>query len=72
MISYKPLWHTLINKGLKKTELQKMIKTSSRTLAKMQKNEYIGLETIDRICEALNCRIEDIIEYVEKDKMWKA
>jgi len=62
MVSYKPLWHTLIEKGIKKMELVKLVGMSSSTLAKLNNDNYVALEVIDRICQALDCRIEDVVE----------
>ena len=61
MVSYKPLWHTLIEKGIKKMELVKLVGMSSSTLAKLNNDNYVALEVIDRICQALDCRIEDVV-----------
>lgn len=62
MISYKPLWKTLIEKGINKTELRNMAGFSSGTLARMGKDQYIELRHIDKICHVLNCEISDVIE----------
>ena len=62
MISYKPLWKTLIENGINKTELRNMAGFSSGTLARMGKNQYIELKHIDKICQVLNCEISDVIE----------
>lgn len=63
MISYKPLWHTLLDKNINKSRLQHLIGCSSRTITTMGKNEYVSLDVIDRICNILDCRIEDVIEF---------
>lgn len=60
MISYKPLLKLLIDKGVKKSDLP----MSPATIAKLNKNEYVALEVIDKLCEHLNCQPGDIIEYV--------
>ena len=65
MISYTPLWHTLINKGMNKGDLKNMNGLSFGTIASMGKNEPVNLKQIDRICKALHCKIEDVIEYKE-------
>lgn len=65
MISYAPLWHTLINKGMNKGDLKNMTGLSFGTIASMGKNEPVNLKQIDRICKALHCKIEDVIEYKE-------
>lgn len=62
MISYKPLWKTLIEKGIKKTELRTMAGFSSGTLARMGKDQYVEMKHIDSICQALDCEISDVIE----------
>ena len=65
MISYTHLWHTLINKGMNKGDLKNMTGLSFGTIASMGKNEPVNLKQIDRICKALHCKIEDVIEYKE-------
>ena len=62
MISYKPLWHTLIEKDAKKMELVKMVGMSSGTLSKLNKDEPVALTVLERICLALNCPIEAVVE----------
>ena len=47
-----------------KTQLRESIGFSSSTLAKMSKGEYVSLETIDNICQFLDCKIEDVIEII--------
>lgn len=64
MISYNPLWHTLLDKDIKKLELCKLSGISTATLAKLGKNQNVNMEIIDKICTALNCRIEDVVEIV--------
>lgn len=66
MISYKPLQHTLIEKDVKKMELVKMVGMSNSTLNKLNKNQYVALEVIERICLALDCSIADVVE-IKKD-----
>ena len=61
MISYKPLFRLLLERDMTKTQLRKSVGFSAATLAKMSKNEYVSLGTIDNICKFLNCKIEDVI-----------
>lgn len=63
-INYTPLWKTLLDKGIKKTDLCQKIGISTATVAKMSKNQVISLEVIIRICEELNCRIEEVCEII--------
>lgn len=63
MFTYKPLWKTLIDKNMTKTQLKEMIGISPSTLAIMGKNEYVAMSVLDRICNALDCSINDVIEH---------
>ena len=65
MLSYEPLWKTLISKQLKKSDLvnNKIISTS--TLAKLGKNLPVNSQIYDRICTFLNCEIEDILKHIK-------
>lgn len=48
-----------------KTQLREEVGFSTSTLAKMSKGEYVSLETIDNICQHLQCRVEDVIEIIQ-------
>lgn len=61
-ISYKKLWILLAQKEISKAELRKRLKISPSTLTKLNKNEYISLSILVKICEELNCDIGDIME----------
>ena len=65
MLSYEPLWKTLITKNLKKTDLVINKIISSSTLAKLGKNEPVNSKIYDKICAFLNCEIEDIVKHVK-------
>jgi len=67
-ISYEPLWHLLIKKKLIKTDLVRIANLSPNTVAKLSKNQYIDVRTLERICAALNCQPGDVIEYVPESK----
>lgn len=62
--SYDRLWKLLIDKKLKKTSLIEVAHIHSNTLARMSKNEPISMEALGKLCTALDCRIEDIVEFV--------
>lgn len=69
MFSYKPLLKLLLDKEMSKTELRIKTGMSMATLAKIGKNENISMKTLDDICMVLDCRIEDVIEYVPDKNM---
>ncbi len=64
-VSYLKLWKLLLDKNLKKSDLKIMAHISSNTLAKMGKNEYVSMESMEKICLALDCNIENVFEFVE-------
>lgn len=63
-VDYKKLWILLIEKGISKPQLRKMANLSPATLTKLNKNEYVSMEMLVRICEALECNIGDIVDIV--------
>lgn len=66
MVTYKPLWHTLIDQGMKKMELVERVGMSRATLSKLNNDNYVALEVLDRICKELDCPIEAVVE-IKKD-----
>lgn len=62
-LSYNPLWKLLIDRGLKKSDLNKITGISESTMAKLAKSQNVNTKILDRICSALNCNISDIVEY---------
>ena len=63
-VSYNRLWKLLIDRKINKTQLCRQAKISTNAMAKLGKNEDVRVEVLVRICTALNCRIEDIMEIV--------
>ena len=63
-ISYNKLWKMLIDKNMKKSDLKEKAGISSVSLAKLGKGDNITTDVLLRICEAMDCRIEDILETV--------
>ena len=61
--SYSKLWKLLIDKNMNKTQLKKSAGISTNAVAKLGKNEPVSLETIGKICYALQCDVGDIIEF---------
>lgn len=67
-MSYKKLWKLLIDRDMKKTDLRKEAGISSSSLAKLGKDENVTTEVLLRVCEALNCNLNDIAETVTSEK----
>lgn len=62
--SYNRLWKLLIDRNIKKMELQEMSDVSAASIAKMGRCENVTTDVLLRICEALDCNIEDIMERI--------
>lgn len=63
-INYKPLWKILIDKDMKKEDLCELAGISPASVTKMGKCGHVTTETLEKICLALDCRLEDILELV--------
>lgn len=61
-ISYNKLWKLLIDHGMNKTQLREKAHLSTNAIAKLGKNEAVSMETLSKICHALNCEVGDIVE----------
>ena len=63
-VSYNKLWKLLIDKKLTKTQLVEKAKISTNAMAHLGKNEDVRVEVLVKICKALDCSIEDIMDIV--------
>ncbi len=61
-VSYKRLWKLLIDRDLKKKELAEMANLSTYTISKLNRGENVNTDTLAKICRALNCTFDDIME----------
>lgn len=61
-INYKPLWKMLIDKDISKQQLREKTSIARSTMMKLANNEYVAMDVLIRICIALDCRIDDIVE----------
>ena len=65
MVTYQRLWETLKKKNIRKHDLMEIADISSTTLTKLNKNEIVALTVLIKICKALDCQIEDVVEIME-------
>ena len=61
-VSYKRLFKLMIDKKMRKKDLCELAGVSTSTMSKMGRDEIVSLEVIVRICQKLNCNIEDVLE----------
>ena len=64
MFSYNKLWKVLIDRNMMKKDLMEKTNINSSTMAKMGKGLPVSMEILGRICDALECNIGDIVDYV--------
>lgn len=65
-VTYNKLWHLLIDRGMKKKDLQEAAGLTNHTMLKLRKDQDITTETIGKICKALGCQAHDIMEFIEE------
>lgn len=68
MISYEPFWRTLKEREISQYALIRKKNFSNTTLARMKKGKHISTATIEQLCEILDCRVEDIVIYLNNKK----
>jgi len=64
MISYDRLWETMRKKGITQYALIHFHRVSPAQITRLKRNESVSTHTIDMFCQILNCRVEDIMEYL--------
>ena len=67
MIVFDKLWLTMKEKGFSTYKLREQCGIDSKTIRRLKANENVKTKTIEKICSALGCRIEDIAEFVENN-----
>lgn len=67
-VQYNRLWKLLIDKKMKKSALTELADVSSSTIAKLNRDEYVSLEVLERICRALRCDFGDVVELTEESE----
>ncbi len=67
-VSYKRLFHLMIEKGMTNAQLQQKAGFSANIITRLKRNGYISLESIESICHVMNCGVDDILEFIPEDK----
>ena len=68
LVSYDKLWKILIDKKMNRTDLKEHAGISFNILAKMGRNEFVSMESLYKVCTALNCDIGDIMEFTSNEQ----
>ena len=67
-VSYNRLWKMLIDKNMKRIEMQYLTGISGNILARMGKNQYVSMETIEKICKKLDCTVDEMMEFIDDEQ----
>ena len=63
-VSYKKLLHLMIDNGMTNAELMEKGGFSANIITRLKRNNYVSLDSIEKICKVLNCGVDDILEFL--------
>ena len=66
-VNYKKLWHILIDRDMKKKDLEEAAQLTHYQMTKLANNKNVTTDVLGRICKVLNCNTDDIMEFVENE-----
>ena len=67
-VTYKKLFHLLIDKGMTNAELMEKAGFSANIITRIKRDNYISLDSIEKICKTLNCGVDDILKFIPNEK----
>jgi putative transcriptional regulator len=67
-VSYKKLWHILLDRNMKKKDLQEAAKLTSYAMKKLSRDEAVTTDVLAKVCRSLNCTPDDIMEILPDDE----
>ena len=67
-VNYNKLWKMMIDKNMSKTELTRLAGISTNAMAKLGKNEDVRVNILEKLCTSLDCKLDDIVEFVPESK----
>lgn len=67
-ICYDKLFHLMIDKKITNAQLKEISGLSSNIITRLKRDEYVSIESIEKICKALGCGVDDIIEFIDEVK----
>ena len=68
-VSYKKLFHILIDRGIANTQLQRMAGYSANITTRLKNDTYVSLESIEKICKVLDCGVDDILDFTPEKRV---
>lgn len=68
-VTYKKLFHLLIDQGVQASELTERAGFSANILTRLRRDQYVSLDSIEKICIALDCKVDDILDFVKDESV---
>lgn len=68
-VTYKKLFHLMIEKDMTNAQLQQQAGFSANIITRLKRNGYISLESVESICRVLNCKVDEILEFVPDEEI---
>ena len=65
-VKYDKLFHLLIDRKITNAQLAQKAGVSANIITRLKRDQYISLESIERLCVALNCGVDDILEFIDE------
>lgn len=66
--TYKKLFHLMIDRGMTNAELMEKAGFSANIITRLKRDNYLSLDTIEKICKTLDCGVDDILEFTDEEK----
>ena len=67
-VSYKKLFHLLIEKDMTNAQLMEQAGFSANIITRLKRNEYVSMESLENICRVMNCGVDDILEFIYNEE----
>ena len=67
-VKYDKLFHLLIDRKMSTAQLAKKAQVSANIITRLKRDEYISIESIEKLCNALDCGVDDILEFVQEER----
>ncbi len=68
-VNYKKLFHLMIEKDMTNAQLQQQAGFSANIITRLKRNGYISLESVESICRVLDCKVDEILEFVPDEEI---
>ena len=67
-VSYIKLFHMMLDRKITNVQLKDMSGVSANIITRLKRDEYVSIESIEKICKALGCGVEDILEFIDEEE----